>query len=195
MPLTYEALRAAYQEAEDAIHELGLDTGEGVELAAVNQLRYAGNHVLRSVLAQEGGRNAERDEEMQRALRHCERALYDAYDAAVFFRLAQFQQFQHDYRAVPVTEVIPTYPDIRLQVRKARDLLRTARSSADSRGDFYRQVREIHATLAESMDLLDEAREELNKRNRRFWVQPLTSFLAAALGAGAMVLARWLWPS
>lgn len=192
--LTYDDLRAAYQEAEDAVHDLGIDSGEGVELNAVNELRYAGNHVLRAIVAQQRDEMEECAEEMQRAKRHCDRALYDAYDAAVFFRVTQFERFRNDYRTVPVTDVIRDYPAIRVQVRKALDLLRKARSDASSRGDFYRQVRDTHVALAESIDLLEGAREELNKRNRRFWVQPLMNFLSAALGAGAMLVARWLWP-
>ena len=194
MPLTYDELRAAYQEAENAIHDLGIDSGEGVELNAVNELRYAGNHVLRSIVAHQDGNPEQCEEEMQRAQRHCERALYDAYDAAVFFRVAQFEKFRDDYRTVPITAVIPQYPEIRLKVRQARDLLRKARSDANSRGAFYREVKSIHVSLAESIDLLEEAREELNKGNRRFWVQPLLTFLSAALGAGAMLVARWVWP-
>ena len=78
-----QAIRDAYKKAEDAIHALGLD-GEGVDTAAINELRYAGYHVLRAITT---GDTERQTEELSRAQRHCERAFYEAYDGAVFYYL------------------------------------------------------------------------------------------------------------
>lgn len=89
----HEALRAAYKKAEDAIHELGIEV-DGADLAAVNELRYAGNHILRSLTTTD---SSKRSEELDKAQRHCERAVYDAYDSAIYFHLSRFNQFRDRY--------------------------------------------------------------------------------------------------
>ena len=43
-------LKLAYKKAEDALHSLGID-GSGADIASVNELRYAGNHLLQALTA------------------------------------------------------------------------------------------------------------------------------------------------
>ena len=68
----YRRLLLAYKKAEDTIHSLGIETDEGIDTAAVNELRYAGRHLLDGLNTQDSD---ELDKQLRRAEDHCERAL------------------------------------------------------------------------------------------------------------------------
>lgn len=119
----FHGLHATYKEAEDAIHVLGIDEN-GVDIPAINELRYAGRHILNGLVAKS---DAEKEDQFLRAKRHCQRALYDAYDGAIFYRLRCFQEFEHDYRLVSVLTVVPEFVSIKAKVMAAKKFLEDAR--------------------------------------------------------------------
>ena len=191
----HRQLRVAYKEAEDAIHSLGIE-GSGVDLLAVNELRYAGYHLLKSLTA---SNDSERDEELRRASGHCERALYEAHDAAIFYRLEQYRRFKEDYATVVVSEVIENYIDIVKTMRRTRQLLEDVRKATTDRSQYYLDIRNVYAEIAEASETLEAARDELNKhlvrdqvQDRRWWVQVTVGFIGASLGAAAMLIGRVL---
>ena len=153
-------LHQAYKEAEDALHSLGI-VADGVDTAAVNELRYAGRHILDGLIA-EG--EQEREEQFQRAYRHCERAVYEAYDSAIFYHFDQFDQFKDDYRMIVVSEVVSGFVDIEKTMREARGFLEEARRNSESRADYYRRAIEWYRRVSEAWGTLSAAREELNKK-------------------------------
>ena len=154
----YAELRSRYKEAEDLLHSLGVDTS--IDVAAINELRYAGRHALDAMLAT---RDDERQKQIDRATAHCERAIYDAYDAAIFFKLRTFDQFVDDYKLVQITDVIPDYLDLVEDISTAKNMLQQARSEEDSRADYYAQAREHHDRMTHVLNRLTAARPELNK--------------------------------
>lgn len=101
-------LHAAYKKAEDALHSLGIEAG-GVDTAAVNELRYAGRHLLNGLVSDDPD---DRDEQLLRSRRHCERALYEAHDSAIYYHFAQYDQFKADYRRIVISDVIPNFVSI-----------------------------------------------------------------------------------
>lgn len=183
----HRRLRAAYKEAEDAIHSLGIE-GDGVDILAINELRYAGYHLLKSLTATSD--DSERDEELRRAESHCERALYEAHDAAIFFRLDQYQKFREDYATVVVSDVVENYVEIVKTMKRAKQLLDDARSTTTDRIQYYSSIRVVYSEIADASDTLEAARDELNKRfvvardeSKRSWRQPIATLLAALIGA------------
>ena len=199
-PPTYRELRDAYKNAEAAIHDLGLDTGQGADIPAVNELRYAGHHVLQSIVANEAKNIAARDEQLVKAMKHCARALYDVYDSAVFYRLSQFSNFQQDYATVDVAESVPDYAEIVRRIQGALARLRNARLAQSDRSSFYTAVVECYPQLEQDVECLESARDELNKvlgRQReqkvRLWAQHSTAILAALSGAAAALLVSWMF--
>ena len=153
-------LHLAYKTAEDALHSLGM-VADGVDTAAVNELRYAGKHILDGLLAEDEN---ERDEQFQRAHRHCERAVYEAYDSAIFYYFDQFGRFKDDYRMIVVSEVIADFVSIEKLMQDARNFLETARRNSNARGDYYKQATEWYERVSEAGKRLDAGREELNKK-------------------------------
>lgn len=182
----HRGLRAAYKEAEDAIHSLGIQ-GEGVDILAINELRYAGYHLLKSLTAAE---DSERDEELRRAESHCERSLYEAHDAAIFFRLDLYQKFTEDYSTVVVSEVVENFVEIVKTMKRAKRLLEEARAATTDRSQYYSNIREIYGEIVDASETMEAARDELNKRlveaqgeSQRSWRQPMATVVAAVVGA------------
>lgn len=89
-------LRRLFKDAEDATHEAETLHAD-LPIAAVNQLRYAGQHILAAQTAEDA---ASAREDFLRAERHCQRALFDAYDSVAVFLLAEIAQFRRDYKAI-----------------------------------------------------------------------------------------------
>lgn len=42
----HKRLLSAYRRAEDVLHSLGIETGEGIDTTAVNELRYVGRQTV-----------------------------------------------------------------------------------------------------------------------------------------------------
>ncbi len=105
-----------FKEAEDAIKDIGSE----LVIPAVNQLRYCGNHLARYLS------NTDNNEELQDAAKHCKRATYDAYEAAITYQLLEFHKFKDDYRMIQVGTIIPDYADIRHQFSALNNYLITS---------------------------------------------------------------------
>ncbi len=100
---TLQEICVLFTEAERAIKEVE-DTGGELIVPAVNQLRYTGNHLIRylSDPAVEAARY-----ELADAIKHCKRATYDAYEAAILHQLMELKKFKDDYRKTQITTIIP----------------------------------------------------------------------------------------
>ena len=184
-------LKLAYKKAEDALHSLGID-GSGADIASVNELRYAGNHLLQALTASDQGSV---DDQLQRALRHCERALYDAYDGAVYYRLTQFKLFREDYRKVVISNIIPDYITLVKTMNRAKATLETARTESEDRADYYMEVESQYPAIVDATETLEAAREELNKKveeqrgeKRSKLVTVAIAVFSALVGAAAVYL-------
>ena len=87
-----EELRLRYQEAENAIklyERISLDN----LVAAVNELRYAGHHLLS---AENEKDDAKREDLLLRVAHHCERAKYDAKEATIVSLLEELAEFRDE---------------------------------------------------------------------------------------------------
>ncbi len=122
-----------FNEAEIAIKEIE-DFGSELVVPAVNQLRYCGNHLVRYLS------DTDNKEELEDSVKHCKRAVYDAYEASIVYHLLEFKIFKEDYRKVQVAIVIPDYADIQQDIRQARDFIRNNNESK-TRGEFYKNGR------------------------------------------------------
>lgn len=156
----HKRLLRAYKKAEDLLHPLGIETGEGIDTTAVNELRYAGRHVLNGLNAAD---SEEREREFRRAEDHCERALYEAYDNAIFFCFRSFDQFKSDYARIPITETVADFIDIETSMLEARKFLETARREEEKREAYYEQAMGQHEIVSKAWTRLEAARGELNK--------------------------------
>ncbi len=169
-----------FKEAERAIKEIE-DIGNELIVPAVNQLRYTGNHLVRYLA------DPDNKSELFDAEKHCKRATYDAYEAAILYYLNLFHKFKDDYRRVTITTVLPDYPDLCLEVDKARKLIRDNNKSK-TRGEFYQQCREHLEVIAGNVKKMDACRDELNKLIKKEWRQ-LALLVCGVIGAAGAITA------
>ncbi len=166
-----------FKEAEDAIKEIE-DIGSELVIPAVNQLRYCGNHLARYLS------NTDNKEELQDAAKHCKRATYDAYEAAITYQLLEFHKFKDDYRMIQVGTIIPDYADIRQQIEQARKFIR-GNNESNTRGEFYQEGRTHLQTLSDKVEKLNANRDDLN----RLITSAQRTFIFRIIGGIAAVVA------
>lgn len=159
----WKVLQRLFREAEQALSEAETIHSD-LAVPSMNQLRYAGHHMLSAMTAETP---SEREEEYRKAVRHCQRAVYDAFDSSIAYILKNIDQFKQDYAKVEIVPHFPGYPAIMAEARKARDLLIRARAEKERRQDYYVECREAASRLLGHLKQLEDAREELNKAIRR----------------------------
>lgn len=132
---TFKELYDLFRKAELALKEVE-ELEKELNVPSLNQLRYAGKHLLDFL----GGKDAQNEEELQKAKRHIQRAIYDAYEAGILGILEYIDKFHNRYGALPkLREQISEYDDFMDQADAANDLIDKARIAYDSREIFYDQ--------------------------------------------------------
>ncbi|MBX8531686.1 hypothetical protein K5D32_18590 [Pseudomonas cichorii] len=154
-----KALVRLFQLAEEKI-KLVENLNQELSIPAINELRYAGYHMTQ-FLASTG---EEADKQLGKAENHCKRAIYDAVEAGVTSQLEMIKVFQSDFRNVIISETITRYPQIRKQIKAARDLILTPRDPATDRSEYYEQCSIHLEIMREAHDELESYREELIQR-------------------------------
>lgn len=169
------SIRRLFQEAEDDIKDAERRS-LNLCVPAVNELRYAGHHVLRGLAA---SAPEEREEQYLRASRHCQRARYDAVEMRLWSLLGEFRDFQEDYRSVSIPQVWPDYVECAEKFDDAMALLNSVKKTelgdiddqGDNRVDLLERTREASRQLEPIVSKAKTACIELNKilddRNRQ----------------------------
>ena len=102
---------------------------DAVTIPAINELRYAGFHILNAVTE----KNVDTaSKHMFKAQDHCERAVYDAAAAGLVGITDTINRFQTQYRDIAIGDVVNNIAEIRARVDKAETLLADGESSVDS---------------------------------------------------------------
>lgn len=177
------SVKERYQEAEDAIKIVEHTHNKGMITPAINELRYAGNHILKALSSES---HESQTEDLIRAERHCQRAIYDAIEVGALDCFAVFDVFQDDYKLFEVSEVCPEYNETLDMVDSVRNFVRDAQKS--QKEDFYKELQKKYQPLKEAVDRLDRRRPQINvimnkRRRRGFYV--VAGLIVALLGVGA----------
>jgi hypothetical protein len=154
-----EEVANAFSRAEEEIKKVEDLAGE-VAIPAINELRYAGYHVLQAL----SGNSEDQDEQFRRAKRHCERAQYDASDMGVVYLLEKIKIFVDDYKDIAITDVLPDYVGMRSKLEEINDRRADALKNSDNRNGFYESAAGDLGELSDIALNFDLAREELNKK-------------------------------
>ncbi len=162
-PVTLEYVQENYDKADSLAKEVANYRDE-VAIPAINELRYAGHHILRAV----AGSSAHPDQEqLLKAIYHCQRAMYEAADAGIISALSMISIFHDDYRNTVITDVVHEYPEIISQAREAQSLLEKERYQTGTDPVLPYKYVETFRLLVESSKRLEDCREELNKKVRK----------------------------
>lgn len=187
-----KAVESLWKDAESRLKRTEVVQQE-VCVAAINQLRYAGYHLIAAFSADD---TKIFGEQLSKCQVHCERASYDAIEAEVLVYLEAVRGFKEDYKTVSISVPNFDYFAVRKLALKATRDISEARSEGESRGEFYQRLDTTCKKLGDAIIILDDVREELNKtqeatrterrlvRNR--WLVGLA--VTAIVGFGAVAI-------
>lgn len=160
-------------------------------VTGVNQCRYAGQHLLRALTADD---RKKVQDNLDAAKRHVQRAIYDINDSAIQYYLREIDDLRtKHFPTVDFASVVPQYGEIMAALVEVEDLVRTTGDDLSNREQHYRVTRDAvgslqkaHQTLVKFRpDLARAARKENNKRLVA-WV----SVAVAALSSLALVVVQ-----
>lgn len=190
-----DALVALFYQAEQRIKPLEYLTDE-LPCPAVNELRYAGHHISRAWQAKESGGVAACHDELDKALKHCRRAIYDAHEIGIQYHLQRIKLFKDDYRRIVVSAVVSDCHEMYRDARKALQFLEeVAQRFWNDRDSYYAECKRHFSVVEQVADTLDAAREDLNasinrERKKVIWVLAgfAVTLFAATISAVAIVI-------
>lgn len=151
-----------YQQAESVLKSVEQRHGEGLVVPAVNELRYAGYHLVQALQAA----NAESEKsQLDRACKHCRRSIYDSVEVGIHKCLDQFRLFEHDYRLVQIADTAPEYNSA---VDAADKLyVQIGQVTHEDRDAYYSALLERYTEFEALVSGLERRRPELNKKMHR----------------------------
>ena len=184
-------LRALYDEAECFARRVG-EFRSTVPIPAHNELRYAGYHLLKG-LGDDG--QVVDAAEIERAIQHCKRAMYEAAEAGILQAIQEFKEFRLEYKGIVIGTTVDSYTQMRVRANRARDLVIKGRNDRDSVVAQVKEYMDAFQGLSDDIDILNASREDLNtqrekdvRASRRFWVTIVVTVSMATIGILIRVL-------
>ncbi len=158
----YRELDHLFKLAEEKIKQIENLQNDGLSIPSINQLRYAGQHTLASLVA-----NNEKviNDNIYEAKDHCKRAIYDAMEIGIVFLLGNIKSFKEEYRFVTITDIIPDYVKKLQRVEEIKNFIgQASRNKVES----FNQVQAVFDEIKQIYSEFDISREELNKKYNNY---------------------------
>jgi len=155
-------LRDLYENAEAGNTKLE-SLGEGIQLPVVNELRYAGRHMVDALVCSDQSSSLE---ELSKAKKHCKRAKYDVAKGGLLYCVRRVTRFKDDYRKLQLLILVPNYNEISRRFADAIELL-GKHKNLESKESYYDELEEMLDFLKEDEKNLESMRGDLNKELER----------------------------
>lgn len=181
-----EEVAHLFAHAESLLKKAERVTSE-VPIPLINELRYAGSHLTRSMLERE---EAKRVEDIQKAKNHCERAIFDAYEIMLIYYLDNFRHFAEQYATVSLNDLIPSYVTSKKYVREASDFV-SKYTRKDERVQYCVHAKEHLEILKPLWESYDDAREEIVKIAKKERRSFLFAFFSMLVGLAGLLVAAY----
>lgn len=156
-----------------------------LSIPAVNELRYAGSHCARALLAPAADKRAELILESEK---HCRRAIYDALEIGLAHRLRGIDEFLEDYRLVPISPVVSTFNEDLAAIQQIRDSIAGRNRHDVETDDEWQLMQQQFDRLTEIQSRFEAARGELRKGLNLWRISIIVSLLALAVSMAALAL-------
>lgn len=172
-----------FAEAEKRIKEIE-HANEGLDIPAINELRYAAYHLLEILNSSPTSQEAHKP----KLKAHLQRAIYDACEALISLQLKELKTFQDDYRLIVVSDVVKNYQELMQQAEQASSLIKGNKRGHEGRESYYADALKHVDTLKVTNVTLRAARDDLNKklalqrRDSRRWILGIIVTLCLGLG-------------
>ncbi len=173
-----------FKDAESKIKSAEL-LDQTISIPSINELRYAGHHILRATQLKE---EAGIVEELDKANRHTKRSFYDAVEASILYKLQKIENFDKEYKLIPETiTVINNYNSKLSQVSNIVQEIEDI--NIDSRDEKYKIIEDHYKTIKEInnefqmsiptiVNLIDKNEQTEKKEHRRFVLQLIMGAIA-----------------
>lgn len=176
-------IKELYNTAEADLKNVGREK-QAIVVTGINQCRYVGQHLLRALTTSDENSI---DENLDAALRHAQRAIYDINDSGIQYYIEQIDEIRlKHFPTVDFSSVIQNYNEIIEEIGEARSLSETTAKSLENREQFYEDSREHVSKLRKYHQLLVEYRPDLvravkkeNATKLYTWVGIAISLIAA----------------
>lgn len=215
LPAGLDDLAIEFSKAEARLKQAE-NKADRVPVSVVNELRYAGCHVLRALcpaIAQTDETDTTQshdsdhpgeshsDAEVRRATDHCKRARYDAIEYETIQRLKKVTLFQEDYRLV----ISPEMPKVNEALQAAYDAQQMVEGEPGKDPDPRREKNlDALDRLCESLKLAErglatirpvlniklEDRQRQDRTSRRRWIATTIIAVLALLSASAIGITK-----
>ena len=177
----YNELHDLFSVAEEKIKTVEQLEIDGLEIPAVNELRYAGKHCLISLTSTDDDEIAQN---LYEAKDHCKRATFDAMEMGIVILLDKIRIFKEDYKYVTIPDVLPDYLENLKTVRDIQSFIAKT-NRLEITEDDYQKIQELFDQVFEISESFEIARSELNKKIARWkWgvILPLITIALALIG-------------
>lgn len=173
-----------FKDAESKIKSAEL-LDQTISIPSINELRYAGHHILRATQLKE---EDEILEELDKANRHTKRSFYDAVEASILYKLQKIENFDKEYKLIP--ETITVIDNYNYKLSQVSDIVQEIEDiNIDSRDekykiieDHYKTIKEINSEFQMSIptivNLIDKNEQKEKKEHRRFVLQLIMGAIA-----------------
>ncbi len=174
-----QRIRDLYNEAEIDLKSYGRETDE-LFVPGVNQLRYAGQHLVRALAASD---RSALDYNLDAAERHAQRAVYDTNDSAIQFHLYGILQIRTQ-SIVNLATVVPNYGNIINAVNRAkRHIEQVSNEHKDNREQLYNEARQHLVKLRDAhvalIEVIPDIMAEAKRQRRAVWLTRLGIWIGA----------------
>ena len=164
-----------FEQAETKIKNAELITSEGVLIPSINELRYAGHHIVRSLLSDDA---KELQAERVRAINHVKRAIYDIDESLLIYYIESAVNFKEKYNDSGfTTEVVTDYPEklaMLDEANKSIQQLREDNNNYQDREQFYQKLNpyldklsKIVAIFEQSAPLIANKQQDKGNQDRK----------------------------
>lgn len=164
-----------FEQAETKIKNAELITSEGVLIPSINELRYVGHHIVRSLLSDDA---KEIQAERVRAINHVKRAIYDIDESLLIYYIESAVNFKEKYNDSGfTTEVVTDYPEklaMLDEANKSIQQLREDNNNYQDREQFYQKLNpyldklsKIVAIFEQSAPLIANKQQDKDNQDRK----------------------------
>lgn len=178
-------IRVLFDQAEGYMKSL--EHVDGLYIPTVNQLRYAGRHLVDFL----NGKSTPDCSLLEKTKRHCQRAVYDAIDAHIQYHINEVESFQDDFKDVVIADIFPEYNKLIQLKNSALEFLEEGLAKNEDRGELYKEAIKLKEQFVDMTNGLPAARDELNKKvfqQRRSAIHTWLATILAILGFATGIL-------
>lgn len=153
------SLQKLFKDAEAQAKSAELDYGNGPIIPAINELRYAGSHIINFLCA---ATPEEQKHELDKAFRHCKRSIYDAVEARLMVSFERYKSFRDKYQDLNLLSHIPNILEMTTIAQEIERMI-GARQPDETKDEHYSRLIELHEQFRPHINSIDVADIELQK--------------------------------